>query len=216
MIHAAEQFNLEVEKQNNEIKKFKHDYRNILLSLDYFIEQKEWGKLREYYEITIKESQKNLQKTNFTLSSINNLVNFELKSILQTKLLNVQENGIELNVTLIGEIEVENQYSLALVRGLGIILDNALEELETLNGGKLNILFTKEEEEVVIIISNSCSGTVENIRTLKTKGFSSKGMNRGLGLSNLQEIINENDFVLETSVKNNLFTQIIRIQERMK
>ena len=38
MIHAAEQFNLEVEKQNNEIKKFKHDYRNILLSLDYFIE----------------------------------------------------------------------------------------------------------------------------------------------------------------------------------
>ena len=41
-------------------------------------------------------------------------------------------------------------------------------------------------------------------------------MNRGLGLSNLQEIINENDFVLETSVKNNLFTQIIRIQERMK
>lgn len=216
MIHAAEQFNLEVEKQNNEIKKFKHDYRNILLSLDYFIEQKEWGKLRKYYEITIKESQKNLQKTNFTLSSINNLVNFELKSILQTKLLNVQENGIELNVTVIGEIEVENQYSLALVRGLGIILDNALEELETLNGGKLNILFTKEEEEVVIIISNSCSGTVENIRTLKTKGFSSKGMNRGLGLSNLQEIINENDFVLETSVKNNLFTQIIRIQERMK
>ncbi|PLS39238.1 hypothetical protein CYV26_03230 [Carnobacterium maltaromaticum] len=216
MIHAAEQFNLEVEKQNNEIKKFKHDYRNILLSLDYFIEQKEWGKLREYYEITIKESQKNLQKTNFTLSSINNLVNFELKSILQTKLLNVQENGIELNVTVIGEIKVGNQYSLALVRGLGIILDNALEELETLNGGKLNILFTKEEGEVVIIISNSCSGTVENIRTLKTKGFSSKGMNRGLGLSNLQEIINENDFVLETSVKNNLFTQIIRIQERMK
>ena len=121
-----------------------------------------------------------------------------------------------MNVTVIGEIEVENQYSLALVRGLGIILDNALEELETLNGGKLNILFTKEEEEVVIIISNSCSGTVENIRTLKTKGFSSKGMNRGLGLSNLQEIINENDFVLDTSVKNNLFTQIIRIQERMK
>ncbi|CRH22506.1 Putative membrane protein (fragment) [Carnobacterium maltaromaticum] len=65
MIHAAEQFNLEVEKQNNEIKKFKHDYRNILLSLDYFIEQKEWGKLREYYEITIKESQKKSSKDKF-------------------------------------------------------------------------------------------------------------------------------------------------------
>ena len=46
------------------------------------------------------------------------------------------------------------------------------------------------------------------------KGFSTKGSNRGLGLTNVKEIIDRNPNVnLETLIENNEFTQVVKIKD---
>lgn len=47
------------------------------------------------------------------------------------------------------------------------------------------------------------------------QGFSTKGENRGIGLSNLKEILNKyRNVTLDTFIKNKLFFQEITVNER--
>ena len=49
-----------------------------------------------------------------------------------------------------------------------------------------------------------------NIEEIYEMGFSTKGKNRGLGLSNVKEIISKyEDIILETDITSNSFTQVL-------
>ena len=54
-----------------------------------------------------------------------------------------------------------------------------------------------------------------NIEEIYEMGFSTKGKNRGLGLSNVKEIINKyEDIILETDIETNNFIQIVRFKRK--
>lgn len=211
-VRLTEQFVKDVSMQNEEINQFKHDYHNILLSLDYFIEHQEWQELKVYFNEIIRPSEDSIEKIDLSLIQMEKISNPELKSILQNKLFLLQGTNIRITFNVVEEILVKRTASLALVRVLGIILDNAVEELNVLNEGELDILFAKEEGSVVVKVSNTCQQQIKDISQFKSKGYSTKGNNRGLGLSNLQEIAYDYDFVVETVIKNGKFIQKIILE----
>ena len=54
-----------------------------------------------------------------------------------------------------------------------------------------------------------------NIEEIYEMGFSTKGKNRGLGLSNVKEIISKyEDIILETDIETNNFIQIVRFKRK--
>ena len=66
----------------------------------------------------------------------------------------------------------------------------------------MSIGFIKKNNSVIIVVSNSFSGDIPPIHKLYKLGFSTKGENRGLGLSNLREIMSKyNNVSIDTRIE---------------
>ncbi len=62
---------------------------------------------------------------------------------------------------------------------------------------------------------NKCKDSIPRVHELFEEGFSTKGDNRGLGLSTLKEITDNNDNVLlDTVIENGFFIQKIEIIDK--
>ncbi|MEK5271193.1 GHKL domain-containing protein [Aeribacillus sp. FSL K6-8394] len=226
-IHLKKQFNLqkkvkefeslmkytsEIEKQYQNMRKFRHDYQNILLSIEIFISEKDLEGLKKYYEEVLKPTSKFLYENNFKLGNLSKIKIKELKSIFASKLMLAQELGINARFeanTYIFELPID---SYTLITSVGILLDNAIEELIHIKNGELSTGIIKDGNCFSIIVQNSCRSNIPKIHLLKEPGFSTKGKGRGLGLSNLHELLSPlKNVTTETTIRDNLFTQIIYI-----
>jgi len=202
----------EIELQSSEMRKFKHDYQNILVSLNDYIEAYDYDGLRAYYSEKIKPTAGLMNEHEFQLEPLANIKIREIKSILAMKLMIAQDLGFDVNFDAKNVIEHLSLNSVILVRSLGILLDNAIEELTAIGGGNLFVGILKEDLKTTFIVQNKCRTDVEKVHKLREAGFTIKGENRGIGLNNLAEFAksNENMFV-ETTVMDNQFIQKIII-----
>nr|WP_269814012.1 GHKL domain-containing protein [Staphylococcus canis] len=99
-----------------------------------------------------------------------------------------------------------------LSRALGIIMDNAIEASSQVEEPMIQIAFIKTDSSVLIIIMNKTPKDMPKLHTLFKEGFSTKGDNRGLGLSTLKEITDNTDNVLlDTTIENQYFIQKLEI-----
>jgi len=203
-----------IEKQYIEIRKFRHDYENILTSLQSFIVDQDFVGLEIYYFEKLKPAFDKLTINNFQLEHLNRINIKEVKSILAVKLLSAQMEGIELRFEAPKTVDHLSVNTVALVRMIGILLDNAIEELINLGMGRLLVGLIKGEGYTDFIVQNTCSGDIPQLEQLNQSGFSTKGTNRGLGLSNLVELVHENPTIsLETKIEEEQFIQILTIEE---
>lgn len=208
----------QLEQSYMEMRKFKHDYKNILTSIEIFIAEGDMEKLADYYKTYIRPT-KNAIETNFSrLSDLNQIKVSEIKSIFSSKLLRAQAMGMDTTFECQTEITKFYMDSLTLVRSLGILLDNAIEEVESnFNKGKIEVACIQQEHSIQIIVRNSCKENMPQVYQMKAEGFSTKGENRGLGLSNLEEMLSTLKHVtLDTQCINGQFTQIIEIAKEEK
>lgn len=206
-----------MEKQFKEIRKFRHDYKNILNSLEDFIVSGDYESLNDYYFSKIKKASKCIDQNGFKLETIGNIRVREVKSLLVSKLISTQEKGMDVQLEVTEPIEELAIDSISLVRILGIFLDNSIEEIEFLGEGKLVIAVYKDASAVHIIIQNSCRKNLPKFHLLKQRGFSLKGTDRGMGLSNVQELLQSlNNVQLATSISDGWFTQKLTIENNRR
>jgi len=203
-----------IEEQQVEIRKFHHDYKNIFLSLESFILDQEYEELENYYYTKIKPISDKAIANKFQLEHLSRINIREVKSILASKLVQAHQLGIDVKFEAPEIIETLPMDSLVFVRVVGIILDNAIEELETLGEGQLLVGLIKEKDKDFIdfIVQNTCRTDIQNLQILKQPGFSSKAKGRGLGLANLSELIRDNkNATLITRINENQFIQRITV-----
>jgi len=211
---TIQQYTAGLEAQYNQIRTFKHDYQNILTSLESYIYEKDWENLENYFTRHVLESAHLIHGTRFQLDDLGNIYVKEIKSIFMSKLIQAQSIGIETLFECREPIDRFQVDSLVLIRILGILLDNAIEATYGLTIKNVHIAVIKYNNGKKIIIKNSCSDHIPPLSELKKKGFSTKGSERGLGLSNVAAFIKgASHLMLETCVEENTFTQIIYIEE---
>jgi len=204
----------QLERQQTAMRKFKHDYQNILASLDSFIAEGDWAGLRQYYSSSIKTASEVITREDFALENLSKIKLREIKGIMAAKLLQAQDAGINAYIEVTAEIESFPIDSVQFVRIIGIIMDNAIEALTELCGGTLLVGFFKGETGITLIVKNSCRKDLTNIRKIRQVGFTTKGENRGLGLAILSEIVNSyGNVTLETSIEEGYFIQKLKMRE---
>lgn len=210
---ALQLYIAQIETQYTELRKFRHDYQNILTSLEDYIVNKDYDKLKAYYFTKIKSASETIVKNDFSLERLNRIQIREVKSILAAKLMLAQESDIDATFEAeetITEVPVD---SIILIRIIGIILDNAIEELRTLKHGKLMVGMFQDHHTITFIAQNTCHPQTPKVHILKQPGFSTKGENRGLGLSTLSELVQSHpNLSNETMIVDNQFIQKIMIQ----
>ena len=214
-LQALRHYTEELERQQIAMRKFKHDYQNILFSMREFIQSKDLAGLQAYYSSKIEPASEVITKNTFALDGLGKIKVPEIKSILAAKLMLAQNIGINIQTTFeanenIDHISID---SVALVRMLGILLDNAIEALTELGRGTLFVACLKWEAGVTFIVRNTCRPDLPPIHQQWEPGFSTKGENRGLGLSNLSELINAYaNVTIKTSIREGVFSQELLIE----
>ena len=137
MRHLIE-YSEQIENNYLALRKFKHDYKNILFSIEDYIQTKDIEGLQKYFYQSIKATETIFEENNLPIASISNLKIREIKSIILSKLYVASQRGVEVNVMIPTPITDIAISTVTLVRMLGIILDNAIEESAFLEKGKLN------------------------------------------------------------------------------
>ncbi|ALN76932.1 quorum-sensing sensor histidine kinase AgrC [Staphylococcus agnetis] len=205
-------YTLRVEQVNNRMRKFRHDYINILSTMSEYLREDDLEGLKAYYNKHISPLKDHFEANTLKLNGVENLKVKEIKGVITTKILQAQERQIEISVEVADEINEINMEMIDLSRILGIIMDNAIEASMNLETPMIQIAFIKTEQSVLIIIMNKAPDNLPKLHTLYQEGFSTKGKNRGLGLSTLKEITDSKDNVfLETTIENHYFIQKLEI-----
>lgn len=211
----SQQYNQLITRQYDEVRRFRHDYQNILISLEGFIKAEEWDQLRDYFASALERHQDQTSDTERQLGKLIYLQNADLRHLLHTKLLYAISRGITVNIEVSESMLIETDEPHSLPRMLGIILDNAIEEAQQIQNGELSLSFIREELETLIIVENSCRMDIKDLSKLRTKGFSTKGENRGIGLYSLDRLLDKSTILLNTQVNTQVFTQELIIPKEV-
>lgn len=199
----------DLKNQYQGIREFRHDYVNLLTSIEYYIENNEFEALKIFFNTSVQKT-KNLTGTDILhADELNKIDSLDIKSILTMKLLAAQEKNLNVQIEADEGIRLNQKVdSVLLIRILGILLDNAIEEVETIEGGKLLIGIFSVKGDTIFVIENTARQKIEPMQVLKQKGFSTKGEGRGLGLSNVDELTAmEPNILLETIISEERFIQ---------
>ncbi|MDK9866395.1 MULTISPECIES: quorum-sensing sensor histidine kinase AgrC [Staphylococcus] len=207
-------YTLQIEKINHEMRKFRHDYVNILSTMSDFIRENDMKGLDQYFHEEILPMQDSMQMNAIKINGIENLKVREIKGLLTTKILQAQEKNIRISIEVPEIIEKIEMPIINLSRVIGILLDNAIEASEKIVDDPLiRIAFIKNEDDsVMFIVMNKCDTDMPRVHTLFQENFSTKGKNRGLGLSTLKELTDTtSNVLLDTTIDNNYFIQKVEI-----
>ena len=170
--------------------------------------------LRKYFRSEILPMQDSMQMNAIKINGLENLHIREIKGLLTTKILQAQEKSIRISIEVPDPIEKIEMSTINLSRIIGIILDNAIEASEKIEDDPLiRIAFIKNEDDsVMFIVMNKCEPNMPKVHTLFQENFSTKGKNRGLGLSTLKELTDSTtNVLLDTTIDNNYFIQKVEI-----
>ena len=217
-LEQQKKYILALEKNNNEIRKFKHDFNNIILGLDGYINSDDFDKekLKKYFNSTIINFNNNIELNDIVIAKLNSIKVSSLKSLIINKVLVAQNNNIDVDINIQGEINDFYTDEMQLSRVLGILLDNAIEaSLELTDDKKIEMNIIQIDKTTDIQISNTFNNTGIPITDFNKEGFSTKGTNRGLGLSSAHEIANKLNMLLNTEIDGNTFVQILTIEGEM-
>ena len=214
-LEQQKKYILALEKNNNEIRKFKHDFNNIILGLDGYINNDDFDKekLKKYFNSTIMNYNNNIELNDIVIAKLNSIKVSSLKSLITNKVLVAQNNNIDIDINIEGEIIDFYTDEMQLSRILGILLDNAIEAaLEVTDDKKIEMNIIQIDKTTDIQISNTFNNIGTPITDFNKKGFSTKGTNRGLGLSSAHEIANKLNMLLNTEIDGNSFIQNLSIE----
>jgi len=198
-----------LERMELDIQKVQHDYRNMIIGISGFFDEDEVdiSGLRKFLEKN-KIIQNSLRLKIGTINKLKMINLPAVKGMVLSKMITSVQQGIDVFVECSEKVNIRNVDQFDLSRALGIILDNSIEECEKQKNGTIKIVFINVSPETVIIVTNTCTKKTLNI----VPGETSKGEHHGMGLQNLNEIIDRSSHLsLETTCDNYIFTQKILI-----
>ena len=202
-----------IEELYNELRSFRHDYINILRSLKLGIDTHDLPAIEQIYNQVLKDSGQALNQSKYDLGRLSNIHNDALKSVLSAKFLEAQSKGIEIGLEVPQEIKPQGMELLDFITIVSILADNAMEAAVETSHPVVSFAFLEQEGRQIFIVENTIKEFSIHSDNIFKKGFSTKGENRGLGLSNVQNIISHYPNVsLRTISHDHSFRQELEIK----
>ena len=208
----------QIEAMYSELRSFRHDYHNVLISLNQSIKTKDLSVIEDTYARILETEGIVLEDEHYALGKLNNLKTLPIKGIFSTHIIQAWQKNIPVHLEIEDIIQDEPIEVLDYVRITSILLDNAIEAAEDAENPFVTIVFlkNKKEKEIQLTIENSCSYEPIDIVKIFDKDFSTKGKNRGLGLATIQTILqNYTNLSLQTEYQDGVFRQILMIKEEI-
>lgn len=189
-----------VQQQYTELRKFKHDFQNIMLSMKPFVDNSDSTELKTYYHDILKERSEMSNVSGGNITEVRNIDSDAIRGLLIQKFFMARRKEIQFNLELNQPQYHFDSDILILVRILGILIDNALEYVQTIDEKTVTCAITQADNTTEITIDNPLQKDL-NLKDIFQSGYTTKDQHTGFGLANARKLISETDnLYLETKI----------------
>ncbi|MCB8814761.1 sensor histidine kinase [Desulfosporosinus shakirovi] len=183
-----------------------HDLKNHLTVVLGLLTQEKFPELREYLQVYLSTVNDALLKTNSGLD--------ELDILLSAKIQAAKRQKTEVLLTILGTILCRRKNISNLVAAIGNLLDNALEAVKELEPSQRKVTWSIRKDPIDYIFEFS-NPLLLSKQTTKwdffEEGFSTKGRDRGHGLSITRRLIKKMEGTITVDTAKGQFKVIIEI-----
>lgn len=198
-------------------KKTRHEYSNELKIIKSML--KDEPKASEYINLLLKDNSPKLNKYSNFITDLDKIPDITINSFLELKLNDMINQKINVFLRISNRIDKLSNINLTikeykdLFKVLGVFLDNAYEASVETKEKDVTIEINYKNNELILIISNTFNNVDINIEEIYQYGYSTKGENHGTGLSIVQDVISQSDFLTKkTEIIKNYFFQYLYIK----
>lgn len=200
-----------LEQVLEELRAFKHDYKNIMAEMAGYIREGQIEQLKTYYARLTKTEEVDRYKDLYVWKSLRNIQSMEIKGLFYEKILDILGKNMDLKIKITGDLCVSYPDIQIITRMLGVFLDNAMEAALETEEKYISIEATGAKSGSAFRIENSCREEPDMAKIFR-RGYSTKGRNRGMGLYWVQSILKEREeLVHEMNVKDHIVVQKLYI-----
>lgn len=199
----------------DELRTFRHDYRNILATMQHYIEEDNMASLKDYFEEKILPSGDALSSDGFLLGKLHLIEIPAVKSLLYVKLIAALNQKLNITLELTEPVTEIAMDEVDLSRMLGIFLDNAREAALQTDEKMLHIAIVVNEDSVVFSIINSTLPIEVPLSRLEEKGYTGKESHDGLGLFKARQLLDPLDNVFYQVNYDGTFRQTLEIRKEL-
>ena len=201
-----------VDNVAQEMRKFRHDHRNLMLGFYDHIRSKDLIKLEEYYEQYMSSFEESLMTADRQIDVLKNIHIPEIKSILIFKLIYAMQLNIDIYVEVPAVIEGKpNLDIVGLCRIVGILIDNAVEASHKAAKPVLRFMAAVHNGHLSLVFTNTYD-TYPLLSKISENGYTTKENGRGLGLYTVSQMLDKSaQFTLDTQVDDDMFIQKLSV-----
>ena len=210
---ASEIYTRDLEEAYKTLRIVKHDYANMMTTFKLYMDKSDLDGLRRYYE-EVHQLNENALYQNKLMTSLQNIKINEIKGLLIYKCATASEGQIAVTIETPDLIERLGTSTAIVCQILGILLDNAIEAAEEAEEKKLSIALFADTNATVFVIKNTWTPQDIPMGKLFDYGFSTKGPERGVGLSTVRSYLDQiAGLSLQTEMDTQNFTQILTVKD---
>ncbi|MBC8743393.1 GHKL domain-containing protein [Lactobacillus sp. Marseille-P7033] len=193
------QYTSHIESMDDKLRRFRHDYKNILLSLNDAVENKNIDQVSDIFKRVVIPTNTKVEIRTSVLSRLANVENLEIKSLLYSKTIQAIDKGIKVELEIENPIKLNSNIQITdMLRIISILFDNAINATTRSKHPQINLSYfdVKERHAQIFQIGNSTKEKQLNLNKLSGNFNGVLTNNRhGLGLRNLRSILARYPFI---------------------
>ena len=206
-------YSQQIEQLYTDLRRFRHDYLNVLSSIKYGIDSKDMAIISDIYDNILEKTKTRIEGKQYEIANLINIKDEAVKGVLASKILEAQGQSITIHLEVSDIFEISRMGLLDFITVLSIFLDNAIEASLDSSTKEVNIALISGETKVVIVENTIAQESINTVGIFKL-GRSSKGEGRGIGLSTVREILGKYpNCSLSTQSKDYRFKQTLKIED---
>lgn len=203
-----------LEGMQEEMRRFRHDYKNMMSGLYLTAREGELAKTHCFIQEMTEDFDSQIGDRIRQMGQLGNVCMTEVKGLLLTKLVQMQRDGTVCELEVMHPFRGTRCRITDLCRCLGILIDNAMEEVRGREDARVHIMISSQEGYTTFRVKNRLYHTVD-VHKIWQQGYSTKGADRGLGLASYRKILAGYEDVLPaTAVQEGYFIQEFKVREQ--
>ena len=203
-----------LEGMQEEMQRFRHDYKNMMSGLYLTAREGELAKTHCFIQEMTEDFDSQIGDRIRQMGQLGNVCMTEVKGLLLTKLAQMQRDGTVCELEVMHPFQGTRCRITDLCRCLGILIDNAMEEVRGREDARVHIMISSQGGYTTFRVKNRLYHTVD-VHEIWQRGYSTKGADRGLGLASYRKILAGYEDVLPaTAVQEGYFIQEFKVREQ--
>lgn len=198
--------------------KKQHEYKNQLVIIKSMIEDKDKS-VTDYINDILHDNDKN--KDTKWLTRLTNIPLGGLKGLIYYKINEMTNKGINVNLEVAESLNKKSLWktysdnSQDISKIMGVYVDNAIEAASESEEKIIEIQFYLDNENIILCIGNTYVGDID-LTKIGNDGYSTKGNNRGYGLSLVKELLSKHSDILSSDriIMDNYYVQNLTIKTK--